>query len=110
MAGPSTEGTAYRAAGSVRRAGQGAADDDPLDLRRPLEDRVDLRVAVPLLHREVLDVAVPAQDLHGLLGHPHRGLAALQLRHRPTGRGPSDGQGRETAGGRGPTNSIWFVA
>src|SRR6266542_2798999 len=66
-------------------AGKGPADHDPLDLRGALEDRVDLGVPVPLLHREVLDVAVASQDLHGLLGDPHRHLARLELRHGPLG-------------------------
>src|SRR5438270_13760137 len=59
------------------RASERAADHDPLDLGGPLEQRVDLRVAVPLLDREVLDVAVPAQDLDRLFGDPDRGLAGL---------------------------------
>src|SRR5438093_1016694 len=66
-------------------AGGGPRDHDALDLGGPLEDRVDLGVPVPLLHREVLDVAVAAEDLDGLLGHRHRGLARLQLRHRAFG-------------------------
>src|SRR5207247_2262209 len=61
--------------------GQGAADHDALDLRGAFEDRVDLRVAVPLLHGEVPDVAVAAQDLDGLFSHPHGRLAGLELRH-----------------------------
>src|SRR5207248_2287867 len=58
-------------------AGERATDDDALDLRGALEDRVDLGVPVPLLHREVLDEAVTAQDLDGLLGDEHGRLAGL---------------------------------
>src|SRR6266540_5871837 len=66
--------------------GQGPADHDPLDLGGALEDRVDLGVPVPLLHREVLDVAVASQDLDGLLGDPHGPLAGLELAHGALGR------------------------
>src|SRR5687767_11899533 len=44
-------------------ARDGARDDEPLDLRRALEDRVDLRVAVPALDRVLAGVAVAAEDL-----------------------------------------------
>src|SRR3954468_16275884 len=63
-------------------AGDRPADDQPLDLAGPLEDGVDLRVAVPALDRVFAGVAVAAEDLDGLLGHPDRGLAGVQLRHR----------------------------
>src|SRR5918996_991427 len=72
---------ARNGAGSV--AGQGPADHQPLDLAGPLEDGVDLGVAVPLLDREVLDVAVTSQDLDGLLGDGHGHLTGLELRHGP---------------------------
>src|SRR5918996_4034904 len=62
-----------------------ARDDQSLDLARSLEQRVDLRVPVPLLDREVLDVAVTAEDLDRLLGHADRDLAGLELRHRTLG-------------------------
>src|SRR4029450_1340193 len=61
---------------------RGAGDDEALDLGGALEERVDLRVAVPPLHREVADVAVATEDLDGLLGHPARALARLELAHR----------------------------
>src|SRR5438105_11619480 len=81
-----TEPVPARHTGERRSAaGESTADDDALDLGRALEDRVDLRVPVPLLHREVLDVAVPTEDLHRLLGDPDGGLARLELRHRALG-------------------------
>src|SRR5713226_236316 len=60
-------------------------DHEPLDLARALEQRVDLGVAVPLLDREVADVAVAAADLDRLLRDLHCHLAGLQLRHRALG-------------------------
>ena len=68
-------------------AGDGPADDQPLDLRGALEDGVDLRVAVPALDRVLADVAVAAHDLDRLLGHPDRGLAGVELGHRALARG-----------------------
>src|SRR4051812_9273742 len=65
--------------------GDGAADDQALDLRRALEDRVDLRVAVPALHGELARVAVAAEDVHRALGRPQRHLAGLELAHRALG-------------------------
>src|SRR5436190_13455744 len=59
-----------------------ARDDEPLDLRRALEDRVDLRVAVPALDGVLAGVAVAAKDLHRALGRPDRDLAGLELAHR----------------------------
>src|SRR5512147_1512764 len=44
-------------------AGDCAADHQALDLRGPLEDRVDLGVAVHPLDRELAGVAVAAEDL-----------------------------------------------
>src|SRR5262245_42021057 len=62
--------------------GRGAGDHEPLDLGCALEERVDLRVAVPLLDREVPDVAVAAEHLDSLLGDPARDLTRLELAHR----------------------------
>src|SRR5215211_9496323 len=78
-----TEGLAERApkSGNVHPRG-GAGDDEALDFGGALEERVDLRVAVPLFDREVADVAVATEDLNGLLGDPHRDLARLELAHR----------------------------
>src|SRR5439155_20219948 len=60
-------------------------NDDPLDFARALEQRVYLGVAVPLLDRKILDVAVAAADLDRLLGDLDSDLAGLQLRHRALG-------------------------
>src|SRR5207237_6066114 len=57
-------------------------DDKPLDLRGPLEDGVDLRVPVPLLDRELTDVAVAAADLDRLVRHLDGDLPRLELGHR----------------------------
>ena len=54
-------------------------DDEPLDLGGALEDRVDLRVAVHPLDRELARVAVAAEDLDRALGRPHGDLAGLEL-------------------------------
>src|SRR3954452_9935598 len=62
-----------------------AGDDQLLDLRRALEDVVDLRVAVPALDRELAGVAVAAEDLHRALGGPDGDLAGLELAHRALG-------------------------
>src|SRR5437588_540787 len=62
-----------------------SGDDELLDLRGSLEDVVDLRVAVPALDWELARVAVAAEDLDRTLGHPHRDLARLELRHRALG-------------------------
>ena len=52
--------------------GDGPGDDQPLDFRRALEDRVDLRIPVPPLDGEVADVAVAAEDLDGFVGDGRR--------------------------------------
>src|SRR5688572_953123 len=70
--------------------GDGTADDEPLDLAGALEDRVDLRVAVPPLHRVLAGVAVAAEDLDRLLGHLDRGLPGEQLAHRALACGEGD--------------------
>src|SRR5690242_2142034 len=70
-----------RRSGDVH-ARDGAGDDQALDLRGAFEDRVDLRVAVPPLDRELADVAVAAEDLDRLLGGPYRDLTGLELAHR----------------------------
>ena len=53
---------------------QRSPDHKALDLACALEDRVELRVAVPLLDREVLDVAPATQGLDALFAGAHRGL------------------------------------
>src|SRR6266700_485022 len=87
-------------------AGEGSGDDQALDLAGALEQRVDLGVAVPLLDREVTDVAVTPADLDRLLGDLARHLAGLELCHRSLGllelaaaaafpqRPPDEGSGR----------------
>src|SRR5262249_41360661 len=62
-----------------------AGYDEPLDLARPLEDRVDLRVAVHALDGVLARVAVAAEDLDRALGAPDRDLAGLELAHRALG-------------------------
>src|SRR3954469_437876 len=69
----------------ARDGAQRAADDQALDLAGALEDRVQLGVAVPLLHREVLDVAPPAERLDRLLARAHADLGGLELGHRALG-------------------------
>src|SRR5207247_2610221 len=73
-------GTAMALAGRQR-----PRDDQALDLARAFEQGVDLGVAVPLLDREVADVAIAAADLDRLLGHLDRHLARLELGHRALG-------------------------
>src|SRR4051812_9749516 len=63
-----------------------AGDHEALDLRRAFEDRVDLRVAVPLLDGVVLHVAGPAEDLDRLFGGLHRDLTGVELAHRALAR------------------------
>src|SRR3712207_544513 len=53
--------------------------------RSPLEDRVDLRVAVHPLDRVLARVAVAAEDLDRPLGRPDGDLARLELGHRALG-------------------------
>src|SRR5262249_46395191 len=62
---------------------QGAGDDEALDLARALVDLRDLGVAVVALRRELLRVAVAAEDLDRLAGRPARDGGGEQLRLRP---------------------------
>src|ERR1700742_1526111 len=57
-----------------------AGDDHLLHLVGALADGEDLRVAVHAADRVLLDVAVAAVDLDGLLGTAHREAAGLELR------------------------------
>src|SRR5437016_4896154 len=59
-----------------------AGADHLLDLVGALADREDLRVAVEAAHRVLLDEAVAAVDLHGLLRAAHREPPRLELRLR----------------------------
>src|SRR6185437_6985396 len=56
-----------------------AGDDEPLDLARSLVDLGDLRVAVVALDRELLRVAVAAEDLDRLARLPPRHLGGEEL-------------------------------
>src|SRR5439155_25026067 len=62
-------------------------DDQALDLAGAFEEGVDLGVAMPLLEKEVADVAVAAADVDRLIGDLDRDLARLELRHRAFGLG-----------------------
>src|SRR5450756_380712 len=63
-----------RAALGAERPG----DHHLLDLVGALADREDLRVAIEAAHRVLLDEAVAAVYLHGLLGAAHGQAAGLQ--------------------------------
>ena len=87
---PSSGGSSARRRGSwpwgpsrqlaAQRAGpERPGDHHLLDLVGALADGEDLRVAVEAAHRVLLDVAVAAVDLHGLLGAAHRQAAGLEL-------------------------------
>src|SRR5690349_17011229 len=52
-----------------------AGDDDALDLVGALVDLRDLGVAHEALHRILARVAVAAEDLYGVGGHLHGGIA-----------------------------------
>src|SRR5579864_5181078 len=54
-----------------------ARDHQPLDFGRAFPDLINLCVAVPLFNRKVADVAVAAQDLDGVIGHPHSHITCL---------------------------------
>src|ERR671927_2030609 len=78
-----------RRTGSSRSRGTGGLqtedrprDDDALDLARPLVDLGDLRVPVVALDRELLRVAVAAEDLDRLRRLPPRRLRGEKLRLR----------------------------
>src|SRR5439155_197835 len=58
-----------------------ARDHDALDLRRPFPYLKDLRIPHPLLHRLVLHVARPPEDLDGVRGDFHRDVRREQFRH-----------------------------
>src|SRR3954453_22478046 len=66
-------------------AADGPRDDQALDLRGPLEDRVDLRVAVHPFDGVLAGVAVAAEDLDRLFRHPHRSLTGEELALRALG-------------------------
>src|SRR5207253_11408745 len=82
-------GPAHRACGSslgelaLPEPEDRAGDDQALDLARPLVDLRDLGVAVEALDRELLCVAVAAEDLDRLGRLPPRHLRGEQLGLRP---------------------------
>src|SRR3954462_3646337 len=66
----------------IRSGAERPGYDHLLHLVRPLADRKDLGVAVEAADRILLDVAVAAVDLYGLVGRLDREPARLQLRLR----------------------------
>src|SRR5205823_7464967 len=64
------------------RAGDGARDDQSLDLGGAFPDLVDLRVAEPFLDRVLLDVSVSAEHLDGVGGHIHGNVCREAFGHR----------------------------
>jgi ABC-type sugar transport system ATPase subunit len=62
-----------------RSGAERAGDDHLLDLVGALADGEDLGVAVEAAHRVFLDVAIPAVDLHRLLGRAHGQAPGLEL-------------------------------
>src|SRR3954470_15419598 len=68
-----------------RLAEERPRDHEPLDLRRPLVDLGDLGVAVVALGRELLRVAVAAEDLDRLAGPLPRHPRGEELGLRPPG-------------------------
>src|ERR1051326_6289718 len=58
-----------------------AGDDDSLDFTGAFINLGDLCVAEKFFDGEVAHVPVPAEELHGLRGDPHRGFGREQLRH-----------------------------
>src|SRR5438067_5295463 len=59
-----------------------ARDHQSLDLAGALSDGAQLHIAVKLLSRIILDEAVPAVDLHTLVGAAHCHFAGIELCHR----------------------------
>src|SRR5581483_3038514 len=60
---------------------QPAGDHEPLNLRRALADREDLRVAVEARDRRLFHVAVAAMHLQAYVRGAHRQLGGEELRH-----------------------------
>src|SRR5215217_1137713 len=65
-----------------RTSAHGSGDDEFLDLVRALVDLRDLRVPHVALDRVLGDVAVAAEDLHGLDRDRHGGVGGEELGHR----------------------------
>src|SRR5436190_18982801 len=68
---------------ALRQPEDRTRDHESLDLARPLVDLRDLRVAVVPLDRELLGVAVAAEDLDRLGRLAPRDLGRVELRLRP---------------------------
>src|SRR4051794_4267655 len=77
-----TRGTDSCPSGERAAGEQAVADDPPLDLAGPLEDRGQPGVAPVPLDLPLGGVAVAAVQLHGLVGDPHGHLGGLELDHR----------------------------
>src|SRR5688500_1000186 len=72
---------------SVALAEQRPRDDQALDLLRPLVQLGDLRVAHHPLDRELIDIAITAQDLDGVGRDPHGVVTGHEFTHgRPSTR------------------------
>src|SRR3990172_9029712 len=65
--------------GLVAALAELVADHRALDLGGPLPDAVDAELAPDALDGLLAHVAASAEDLHGLVGHPARGLRAHEL-------------------------------
>src|SRR5262249_22084621 len=81
-------GTPWFGNGSELGAGEAesAGDEDALDLGVPRADREDVGAAIEARAGDLLHVAVPAVDLHGVAGGRHRDLARVELGDRSLGR------------------------
>src|SRR6266446_8055326 len=68
-------------------ASETSGDDEPLYLLRSFIELRDLCVAHHPLDRELIDIAVPTQDLDGVGRHPHGVVTGDEFTHRrPAGR------------------------
>src|SRR5229473_2707493 len=56
-------------------------NDQPLDLAGALADGAEFHVAIELFRRIIFDKAVPAVNLHALVGALHRDFAGIELSH-----------------------------
>src|SRR5262245_4344340 len=65
-----------------------ARDHEPLDFARALADGQEFHVAEVLFGRVVLHKPVTTVDLDAVVGHLHRNLARVELRHRRLQRRP----------------------
>src|SRR5947207_4760060 len=63
-------------------AAEGSRDHQPLNLVGALDDLKYLRLAHVAFCRKILDVAITAEHLDRVGGHPHGGVGREQLGHR----------------------------